>query len=257
MSQIDEHYSDLGCPEWREAISAMADGEASPSEQQRTWAHLQNCPSCQVYYRHLQAVKKRLNRTNWASLWMQAVRENQKLRRWLFVAVVGAVIVSVGLTATFIRRFWRTPLMTPLVAAAIYRQHLQVPFETPINLSCQMAMKCQVTNALHLPPLQRAAIESQGNLERVGICNCAGCPVAVYQLKVRANPVMILQFNTNDLPLKVDKASKITSEECSAACTVVAGLHMLLWQEGSCGVALIVPEGKVNPFPIVRYIQTE
>lgn len=244
----------FGCPEWREAISAMADGELSPSEQNRVWQHLQTCPDCRQYYRQLQAVRKRIHRTNWALLWSKAVRENRRLRRLLVAGVLLAALASAGITFGLVRRFTTTPQMTPTVAIGVFRYHLSVPPEWSFNPNCQSGVKC-MTEKASVMPVRFPFPKNTENWERAGICECLGAPLVVYLATFNGHPLMLLHFNTSLLPLRADEGSKVCCCDKTLRCYVTEDVHLLFWQEGKDGFALLVPFGKLNPFQIIPHIK--
>ena len=253
MNWIDANMFS-GCPEWAEAINAMVDGELAPSEHHRVWQHLQTCPTCRQYYRQLQAVRKRMQRTHWASLWAKAIRENRRLRRWLVVGVLVAAFLSASVTFGLVRRLFVPPQMTPLAAIGIFRYHSQVPPEWTFNPCCVSGAACMVEKA-KVKPVKLTLPQKPNAWERAGICECLGAPLAVYYTTVNQKPVMFLHFNTNLMPLKADEGTTVKWGEKRLRCYVLDEVHLLLWQEGQNGYALLVPFGELNPLQILPHIK--
>lgn len=253
MDKFDK-TANQGCLEWRDAISAMVDGELSPSEQQRLWMHLQVCPDCRQHYRELQAVRSRIQKTNWAALWAKAIRENRKLRRWLVAAVMLTAVVSVTATAAIVQHFRKQPQMTPTAALGIFRYHLLNPPEWTFNPSCEAGSNCMAKEKAHVTPVKLRSPEREVCCERAGICECLGAPILVYLLKVNGQPVMLLHFNTSTLPIKASEGTVVRLSDKTLSCHIIADMHLLLWREEQNGFALIVPYGKVNPLKLVERI---
>ncbi len=244
------------CPEWRDGISAMVDGELSPSEHHRLWLHLQSCQQCRSYYRQLKAVRSRLQKTNWAALWSKAIKENRRLRRWFFAAVLLTALASTVVTAGLTHRFWKKPLMTPTAAVGIFRYHLQNPPEWSFNPNCPSSCQCMAERTKVMPV--RLNLPAKPNpWEWVGICDCLGVQVAIYFTTFQGQPIMLLNFNTKILPLKAEEGTTVNWNGKEMRCYIVADVHLLLWQEGDMGFALIVPYGKVNPLNIVSRIRID
>ncbi|MFN4179137.1 MAG: anti-sigma factor family protein [Armatimonadota bacterium] len=241
------------CQEWRDAISAMVDGELSPSEQQRLWRHLQTCPNCRQHYRQLQAVRGRIQKANWASLWMKAIRENRRLKRFLFVAIFATAILSAWVTSGLVGHLRNPPLMTPTSAVGILRYHLHNPFEWTFNPTCPESCRCMADKAEVVPVRLKLPSKSQA-WERMGICECLGEPVAVYLATIEGQPVMLINFNTKLLPLKSEEGTLVRWVDRNLHCYIISDSHLLLWQEGQQGYALIVPHGKVNPINLLPHL---
>ncbi|MCS7185317.1 MAG: zf-HC2 domain-containing protein [Armatimonadetes bacterium] len=254
MDRIGKSHN-RGCPEWSDAISAMVDGELSPYEQQRLWMHLQTCPNCRQYYRQLQAVKTRVQKTNWAALWAKAIRENRKLRKWLVAAVVLTAIVSVTATTSVIQHFRKQPQMTPTAALGIFRYHLLNPFEWAFNPSCEAGSSCMAKEKANVTPIRLGTQKGKVQSERAGVCECLGVPILVYLLKVNGHPVMLLHFNISTLPIKLSDSTVVCLSDKTLNCRIVADMHLLIWRERQNGFALIVPYGKVNPLKLVEQIE--
>lgn len=254
MDKLERPDEELGCPEWREAISAMADGEGVPSEQQRVWQHLRQCASCRAYYRQLQALRHRLNKTNWAALWAQTLRENRRLRHWLLAAIVLTALFSVGVTVAFVRRLWHPPVMTPMAAIGLFQHHLNTPPEWVFSPYCLSGAACLLNEKAKVTPVQFVALNRWGKWEQAGICQCLGCSVVLYRLTVNDQPVMLLQFNINGLPLQISEGERFSFNGRPLHCVLMADKHLLFWQEGQSGLVLIAPSGTVNPFVILQHI---
>lgn len=250
-----EKSANQGCPEWRDAISAMVDGELSPSEQQRLWMHLQTCPNCRQHFRELQAVRNRVQKANWAALWAKAVRENRKLRKWLVAAVLLTAVVSVTATAALVQRFRKHPQMTPTAAIGVSRYHLLNPPEWTFNPSCYFGSHCMAQEKAHITPVRLGTQKGEIRCERAGICECLGVPVLVYSLKINGQPATLLQFNPSILPIKATNGTIVRLSNKTLNCYIIADMHLLLWQERQNGFALIVPYGKVNPLKLVEQIE--
>ncbi len=244
-----------GCPEWVDAISAMVDGELSPSEQQRLWMHLQSCPECRQHYRQLQAVRSRIQKANWAALWAKAIRENRKLRRWLVAAILLTAVVSVTATAAIVQRFRKQPQMTPTAALGIFRYHSLNPPEWTFNPNCEVGSSCMAQEKAHVTPVKLATQKGEARYERAGVCECLGVPILVYLLKVNEQPAMLLHFNASTLPIKAADGTIVRLSNKTLNCHIVDDMHLLLWQEGQNGFALIVPYGKINPLKLVEQIK--
>lgn len=245
-----------GCPEWKDAISAMVDGELSPSEQQRLWMHLQVCPDCRQHYRELQALKNRIQKASWATLWAKAIRENRKLRRNLVAAIILTAIVSVTVTAAFVQHFRKQPQMTPTAALGVFRYHLHNSPEWTFNPSCDVGSSCMAQEKANVTPAKLVMREGEVCCERAGICECLGAPILVYLLKVKEQPAMLLQFNTSVLPMKAIDGTIVRLTDKTLNCYVISDMHLLLWQERKNGFALVVPYGKINPLKLVEQIKT-
>ncbi|MFN3422219.1 MAG: anti-sigma factor family protein [Armatimonadota bacterium] len=241
------------CQEWKDAISAMVDGELSPSEQQRLWRHLQTCPNCRQHYRQLQAVRSRVQKANWAYLWMKAIRENRRLKRFLFIATFATAILSAWVTSSLVGRLRNPPLMTPTSAVGIFRYHLHNPFEWTFNPKCPESCSCMAEKAEVVPVRLNLSPKSH-TWERMGICECLGAPVAVYLTTVEGQPVMLINFNTKLLPLKSEGGTLVRWVDKNLRCYIISDSHLLLWQEGQQGYALIVPHGKVNPLNLLPHL---
>lgn len=254
MGELDA-LSKQGCPEWRDAINAMVDGELSPSEQQRLWAHLQTCPQCRQHYRQLQALKSRVRKANWAALWAKAIRENRRLRRWLVAAVLITAAVSAAATASLVQHFRKQPQMTPTAAIGVFRYHSLNPPEWTFNPHCESGSNCMAREKARVSPVKFRAQKSCVCCERAGVCECLGAPVLVYSLKVNEQPAMLLHFNTSVLPIKATEGTIVRLGGKVLSCYIVDDLHLLLWQERQNGFALIVPYGKVNPLKLVEQIE--
>ncbi len=240
------------CPEWEDALSAMVDGELPPSEQHHLWQHLRTCPACRQRYRELQALRHRLQGTGWAMLWAKAIRENQRLRRWLVAATLLTAIASAGATFGLARRFWMRPAMTPQVAIGIFRYHLHEPVEWIVNPTCPTSLECMAQKTF-VPPIK--ATPSNAKLLRTGICQCAGVPVALYLWEVNNEPVLLLHFNALSLPLQLPQGAKVLWQGKTLHCFVIADTHLLMWQEEANGFVLAMPYGKVNPLQFLSQIQ--
>ncbi len=228
----------------------MVDGEIAPNDQQRLWQHLQICPSCRSRYRELQALRTRLKRTNWASLWAKAVSENRRLRRWLVAAILFTALLSVSATFGIIR-YLRPPLaMTPQMAIGIIQYHQAVAPEWVFNLNCPSSRAClvQKTNLapLLLPPNLSASTPCQ-----VGLCTCLGQPVVLYRFTVQKVPVTILHFNTRRLPLKITGSRGVLWCAQPLHCFIISEIHLLMWEKGENGFALAVPYGSINPLELL------
>ncbi len=252
MDKFDASVSPSGCAEWREAISAMVDGELAPSEQHRLWEHLRLCPACRHYYRQLQAVQKRLRQTHWAALWAKAVRENARLRRWLLFGVLLAALVSASATVGLVRHFWRSPTMTPQVALGIIQYHAHIPPDWVFNPKCSASISC-MGEQLKVPQPRFAPKVRQW--ERVGICQCLSVPVGFYQFAFQGHSVVLLHFNANALPMKVDAGSQVRWGKKCLHCCVVADKHLLMWREGDSGFVLAVPFGEINPLLLLAHLE--
>ena len=48
-------WKDVDCSRWREAISALADGEQADIDERLVPAHIARCPACQSYRETIQA----------------------------------------------------------------------------------------------------------------------------------------------------------------------------------------------------------
>jgi hypothetical protein len=253
MVTMERFEGDVACPTWREAISAMVDGELAPTEQQALWAHLRHCAACRAYYRQLAALRQRLHRTDVVRLWLQSVKTNRQLRRGLVVAVIVTALLSAGLTASFARRWWQSPVMTPPVAVGLFERHLQAPPEWQANPHCFAGMEClhQQTNTT-VP--QFLALPHWGRLERMGICECLKTPIALYRLTVNGQPVLLFQFSADRLPLQTPEGERFTFNGRTVTCTVIGDVHLLMWQERGQGFVLATPSGKVNPFQVLQRI---
>jgi len=253
MDKVDANLIS-GCPEWSEAINAMVDGELPSSEHHRVWQHLQTCPRCRQHYRQLQAIRKRMQKTNWAFLWAKAIKENRRLRRWLVAGTLFAALLSASLTFGLARRLFKPPQMTPTSAIGIFRYHSHAPLEWSFNPCCLSGATCMAERAKVIPA--KLTLPKNPNAwERAGICECLGVPVAVYCATVNRQPIMFLNFNTNLLPLKLDGGTVVKWDEKILHCYVVDDVHILLWREGQHGCALLVPFGKVNPLQILSRIR--
>jgi len=243
------------CPEWRDAISAMVDGELSPSEQHRLWLHLHSCEQCRSYYRQLRAVQSRLQKANWASLWSKAIKENRRLRLWLFTGILLTAVISAIVTANLTHHFGEKPLMTPTTAVGIFRYHLHNPIEWAFNPHCPSSCQC-MSERTKVLPVQLSLPTRLNAWDWMGICDCLGAPVATYFTTFQGQPTMLLNFNTKLLPLKAEDGTTVNWNGKEIRCYIVTDTHLLFWQEGDMGFALIVPYGKVNPLNIISRIRT-
>ncbi|MCS7265321.1 MAG: zf-HC2 domain-containing protein [Armatimonadetes bacterium] len=242
------------CPEWKDAISAMVDGELAPSEHHRLWLHLQSCQKCRDYYRQLKAVQSRLRKANWAALWAKAIKENRRLRRWLFAAVLLTAIVSTAVTASLVRHFWKPTLMTPMAAIGIFRYHLHNPPEWTFNPNCPSSCQCMAEKT-QVVPVRLNVPTKPNSWDWMGICDCLGVPVSIYFANIQNQPVMLLNFNTKLLPMKAEEGTTVNWDGKEIRCYIVSDAHLLLWQESNCGFALIVPYGKINPLNLISRIK--
>lgn len=244
---------DAACVTWREAISAMVDGELAPAKQQALWAHLHHCPSCRAYYRQLAALRQRIHRTDVVRLWLRSVKTNQRLRRGLVAAVIVAVLLSAGITASFGRRWWHSPIMAPPVAVGLFERHLQAPPEWQVNPNCFAGAAClhQRTNTT---ALRFFALPRWGRLEQMGICECLKTPIAFYRLTVNGQPVLLFQFSLARLPLHLPEQERFTVSGRTVACTVIGDVHLLIWQEHGQGFVLTARSGMVNLFQVLQHI---
>lgn len=244
---------DAACVAWREAISAMVDGELAPAEQQALWAHLHHCPSCRAYYRQLAALRQRLHRTDVVRLWLQSVKANQRLRRSLVAAIIVTALLSAGVTASLVRRWWQSPVMTPPIAVGLFERHLQAPPEWQANPNCFAGAECllQRTNTTSL---QFLALPYWGQLERMGVCECLKTPIAFYRLTVNGQPVLLFQFSLARLPLQLPEQERFTFNGRTVACTIIGNAHLLIWQEHGQGFVLAARPGAVNLFQILQRI---
>lgn len=248
--------STSGCSEWTEAINAMVDGELSPSEHHRVWQHLRTCSRCRQYYRQLQAVQKRVRRTNWASLWLKAVQENRRLKRRLVIGVLLAAIFSASIAFGLARKFISSPQMTPVAAVGIFRYHLSVPPEWTFNPCCSSGAAC-MTEKAKVKPVKLAMPQTQSTWEKAGICECLGAPLVLYHAKLDRQPVMFLHFNTDLLPLKAENTTVVRWRGKTLNCYIIDNVHLLLWRDGKEGYALLVPFGKVNPLQILPRLKLQ
>ncbi|GBC98136.1 hypothetical protein HRbin17_00633 [bacterium HR17] len=248
MDQLEK-----GCAQWRESLSALVDGELPFSEQRAVWEHLRGCASCRAYYRQLSALQRRLHRTDPVTLWLRTLRANRWWRRALVASVMLTALLSAGATAFFVHRWWYAPAMTPIAAAGLFNHHAAVPPEWQANPSCAVGIACLGERTATAQP-QFIALPRWGRLERAGVCECLGVPIALYQLTVQRSPVLLLQFNTDQLPLQAPAAERLVINGQPLTCTVVADTHVLMWQRGKQGFALVAPFGKVNLFQVFHHI---
>jgi len=104
-------------------------------------------------------------------------------------------------------------------------------------------------------PVKLTMPQNPNAWERAGICECLGVPLAVYYTTVNRKPVMFLHFNTNLLPLKADESTTVKWGKKTLRCYILDEVHLLLWQEGQNGYALLVPFGELNPLQILPHIK--
>ena len=48
-------WNDMDCSRWRDALSAMADGESADIDERLVAAHVARCPGCQSYQEMIQS----------------------------------------------------------------------------------------------------------------------------------------------------------------------------------------------------------
>jgi len=253
MVTMERFEGDAACATWREAISAMVDGELAPSEQKALWAHLRHCAACRAYYRQLAALRQRLHRTDVVRLWLQSVKANRRLRRGLVAAIIVTALLSAGVTASFVRRRWKPPVMTPPIAVGLFERHLQAPPEWQANPHCFAGMECLHQRTATIAPLF-LALPRWGRLERMGLCECLKTPIALYRLTVHGQPVLLFKFPVDRLPLQPTEQERFTFNGRTVTCAVVGDVHLLMWQERGQGFVLAARSGTVNLFQVLQRI---
>ncbi len=229
----------------------MVDGEIAPADQQRLWQHLQTCSSCRSRYRELQALRARLKRTNWASLWAKAVSENRRLRRWFVAGILLTALLSVSATFGIIRYLRPSLAMTPQMAIGIVQYHQAVAPEWVFNLNCPSSQAC-LTQKTNLAPLFLSSYHlSAPTPHQVGLCTCLGQPVVLYRFTIQRVPVTVLHFHTHHLPLKVTGSYRVLWCDQPLHCFIISEIHLLMWEKDENGIALAVPYGSINPLELL------